>query len=62
MLTTDSITDGALRMLVLLLHFYSLGYGHFRPRRHRMEADRYRTARATAFKVWKQETCAKLVA
>ena len=37
-------------------------YGHFRPRRHRMEADRYRAARAIAFKVWKQETCGKLVA
>ena len=37
-------------------------YGHFHPRCDRMGADRYRAVRATAFKVWKQETCAKLVA
>ena len=37
-------------------------YGHFRPRRHRMAADRYRASRAMAFKVWQQETCAKVVA
>jgi putative transposase len=34
-------------------------YGHFHPRRHRMAADRYRASRAMAFKVWRQETCAK---
>jgi putative transposase len=37
-------------------------YGHFHPRRHRMAADHYRASRATAFKVWWQETCAKVVA
>jgi putative transposase len=36
-------------------------YGHFHPRRHRMAADRYRASRAMAFKVWRQETCAKVV-
>ena len=37
-------------------------YGHFHPRRHRMAVDCYRVARATAFKAWQQETCAKAVA
>jgi putative transposase len=37
-------------------------YGHFHPRRHRMAAGRYRASRATAFKVWQQETCAQAVA
>ncbi len=34
-------------------------YGHFRPRRHLMTADRYRCVRAKAFQVWQQETCTK---
>ena len=33
-------------------------YGHFRPRRHRMTAASYRRARAKAFRIWRQETCA----
>jgi len=37
-------------------------YGHFHPRRHRMAADRCRTSCAMAFKVWQQETCAKVMA
>ena len=37
-------------------------YGHFHPSRHRMDADRYRTSRAMAFRVWQQETCAKMAA
>jgi putative transposase len=37
-------------------------YGHFRPRRHRMAARNYRVARAAAFGVWKDETCAKTAA
>jgi len=37
-------------------------YGHFHPQRHRMDADRYRTSRAMAFRVWQQETCAKMAA
>ena len=32
-------------------------YGHFRPCRHLMTADRYRHARAKAFRIWRQETC-----
>jgi putative transposase len=37
-------------------------YGHFRPRRHQTTARKYRTARATAFRVWKEETCARSAA
>ena len=36
--------------------------GHFRPRRHLMAADRYRRARAEAFRVWRQETCVQVAA
>lgn len=32
-------------------------YGHFRPRRHRTTARKYRLARAIAFRVWREETC-----
>jgi putative transposase len=32
---------------------------HFRPRRHRMSATAYREARAQAFTVWREETCAR---
>ena len=35
--------------------------GHFRPRRHRMAASRYRVMRAKAFKTWTQERCARNV-
>ena len=34
-------------------------YGHFRPRRHRMEASGYRAARTEAFRVWREETCVR---
>jgi putative transposase len=37
-------------------------YGHFRPRRHLSSAKSYRSARAKAFKVWKEETCARTAA
>ena len=37
-------------------------YGHFRPRRHLMTAGEYRRARAKAFRVWRQETCAQAAA
>lgn len=33
--------------------------GHFRPRRHRMSAGEYRRARPKAFRIWRQETCAR---
>ena len=32
-------------------------HGHFHPRRHLMAATAYRSLRAEAFRVWKQETC-----
>jgi putative transposase len=34
-------------------------YGHFHPRRHRMTARTYRSARTAAFRVWQRETCAQ---
>jgi len=34
-------------------------YGHFHPRRHRSTARNYRAARALAFKIWTEETCAQ---
>ena len=34
-------------------------YGHFHPRRHRSTARNYRAARALAFKIWTDETCAQ---
>jgi putative transposase len=37
-------------------------YGHFRPRRHLLAADAYRRARAKAFRIWRQETCARIAA
>jgi putative transposase len=43
------------------LSAHSFIYGHFRPRRHRMTARRYQSARAKAFRVWRQETCARHV-
>jgi putative transposase len=37
-------------------------YGYFRPRRHLMTATNYRRARAKAFQVRRQETCAQRAA
>ena len=37
-------------------------YGHFRPRRHRTIAENHRVARAAAFRVWNEETCAQTAA
>jgi putative transposase len=42
------------------LSSHAMIYGHFRPRRHLMTAGRYRCARNTAFRVWRQETCARM--
>ncbi len=39
------------------LSAHAVIYGHFRPRRHRLSAGRYRRARTKAFRVWQQETC-----
>jgi putative transposase len=36
--------------------------GHFHPRRHRTTAMNYRIARAAAFRVWREETCAQVTA
>jgi putative transposase len=41
------------------LSAHAMIYGHFRPRRHRLSAGGYRRARAKAFRVWQQETCAQ---
>lgn len=37
-------------------------YSHFRPRRHRMEASGHRAARTEAFRVWREDTCARRLA
>jgi len=37
-------------------------YGHFRPRRHKLEATAYRQLRSDAFSVWQQETCGRQAA
>ena len=42
------------------LSAHSIIYGHFRPRRHLMTAARYQRDRATAFRIWRQETCAQI--
>ncbi len=44
------------------LSAHAMIYGHFRPRRHLMTADAYRRARAKAFRVWREETCAQAAA
>ena len=44
------------------LSFHAMIYGHFRPRRHLMSAAQHRRARATAFQLWRQETCAQTAA
>jgi hypothetical protein len=41
---------------------HAMIYGHFRPRRHLMTAIEYRNARAKAFRIWRQETCAQIAA
>ena len=42
------------------LSSHSMIYGHFRPRRHLMTAVGYHRARAKAFRIWRQETCAQM--
>ena len=37
-------------------------YGHFRPRRHLMAAERYRSLRDEAFQIRRQETFAQMTA
>src|SRR5215211_7122898 len=44
------------------LSSHAMIYGHFRPRRHLMTAAQYRSARAEAFRVWRQETCVQMAA
>ena len=44
------------------LSAHSFIHGHFRPRRHRMTATTYRASRVTTFRVWGEETCARMVA
>ena len=41
------------------LSAHSFIYGPFRPRRHRLTASVYRTARTEAFNIWRQENCAR---
>jgi putative transposase len=38
------------------LSAHAIIYGHFRPRRHRLNAASYRRARTKAFRTWRQET------
>jgi len=52
----------SVRQAQRFLSAHAFIYGHFRPRRHRATARSYRAARATAFRVWKEETCAKAAA
>jgi putative transposase len=44
------------------LSAHSMIYGHFPSRPHLMTAAQYRHARAEAFEVWQQETCARTAA
>jgi putative transposase len=44
------------------LSTHSFIYGHFRPRRHLLTAKAHHEVRATAFKVWSQDTCAQRAA
>jgi putative transposase len=37
-------------------------HGHLHPRRHLLTATNYRATRSDAFRVWKQETCARRAA
>jgi len=51
---------GGSSYIIPLIHILSAHgpiYGHFRPRRHRMAASVYRSARTNAFEVWREETC-----
>ena len=41
------------------LFAHSFINGHFRPRRHLLSAGSYRRVRSRAFKIWRQETCAR---
>ena len=41
------------------LSAHAMIHGHFRPRRHLMSAARDRRARAEAFRVRREETCAR---
>ena len=45
-----------------LLSSHAMIYGHFRPRRNLMTADRYRRSRPEAFWMWRQETRVNLAA
>jgi putative transposase len=38
------------------LSAHAIIYGHFRPRRHRLSAARYRRVRTKAFRAWREET------
>ncbi len=42
------------------LSAHGIIYGHFRPRRHLMAASGYRRSRASAFRIWQQETCIQI--
>ena len=44
------------------LSAHSFIYGHFHPRRHQLTARAYRVIRATAFEIWRKETCAQCAA
>ncbi|HWX49205.1 MAG TPA: IS6 family transposase [Roseomonas sp.] len=41
------------------LSAHAMIYGHFRPRRYLMTAGQYRRSRDKAFRIWRQETCAR---
>ncbi|MBK1662466.1 IS6 family transposase [Paracraurococcus ruber] len=43
------------------LSAHAMIYGHFRPRRHLMTAGQYRRSRDQALRIWRQETCARVV-
>ena len=44
------------------LSSHAMIYGHFRPRRQLMTAAQHRRARARAFRIWREETCAQKTA
>jgi len=44
------------RQMQRFLSAHAFIYGHFHPRRHRTAARTYRSARAIAFRIWKEET------
>jgi putative transposase len=43
------------------LSAHAIIYGHFRPRRHRLSAVRYRRAQTKAFRTWQEETSVQQV-